>query len=154
VVIGDGFADAPYSLQRLDEMTMRVSDLTTEQNALGRTRRELTERLAAEEKHLMLLREEAVTSSAAGLVWSLGVADGARVSRGDVLGEFADCSRTYVEATLPERGFAVVRLGATVRVRLSSGTAELPGTVRSLHGAGAAGTTSYARRRSSRSGAG
>jgi hypothetical protein len=98
----------------------------------------------------MLLREVAVTSSAAGLVWSLGVADGARVSRGDVLGEFADCSRTYVEATLPERGFAVVRLGATVRVRLSSGTAELPGTVRSLHGAGAAGTTSYARRRSSR----
>jgi hypothetical protein len=50
VVIGDGFADAPYSLQRLDEMTMRVSDLTTEQNALGRTRRELTERLAAEEE--------------------------------------------------------------------------------------------------------
>ena len=69
------------------------------------------------------------------------MADGTRVSRGDILGEFTDCRYSYVEATLPERGFDTVHPGASVRVRLSNGTNELPGIIRSLRGSGAAGTT-------------
>jgi multidrug resistance efflux pump len=137
VVVGEGFADAPYSLQRLDEIALRLSDVAVERDALARSRRELTERSAEEERRLALLREAAVRSPATGLVWGLGVADGARVSRGDVLGELADCRRSYVEATLPERGFESVRPGDAVRVRLSSSTKDIPGIVRSLRGAGA-----------------
>jgi multidrug resistance efflux pump len=137
VVVGEGFADAPYSLQRLDEIVMRLSDVAVERDALARSRRELMERSAAEERRLASLREAAVRSPATGLVWSLGVADGARVSRGDVLGELADCRHSYVEATLPERGFDSVRPGDAVRVRFSSSTKDIAGTVRSLRGAGA-----------------
>ena len=127
---------------------MRLADLTAERASYYRMRRELTSRLAAEERRLKLLREEAVPAPTTGLVWSLGIADGARVSRGDVLGEFADCGRSYVEATLPARGFDIVRPGDEVRVRLSSPFSrtaeEVPGTVRSLRGAGAAGTAASA----------
>jgi multidrug resistance efflux pump len=144
MMIGDGYSDVPYSLQRMDELSIRISELSAERNTLDRTRRELIARLASEKEHLDLLRTETVHSPANGLIWSLGVADGARVSRGDILGEFTDCRYSYVEATLPERGFDTVHPGALVRVRLSSDTHELPGIVRSLRGSGATGTTARA----------
>jgi len=144
MMIGDGYSDVPYSLQRMDELSIRISELRAERDTLNRTRRELTARLASEKEYLDLLRTEIVHSPANGLIWSLGVADGTRVSRGDILGEFTDCRYSYVEATLPERGFDTVHPGALVRVRLSSGTTDLPGIVRSLRGSGAAGTTARA----------
>jgi multidrug resistance efflux pump len=141
VMLGDGYSDVPYSLQRIDEVTMRLSELTAEQDALRRSRQELEAKLTAEAARVDQLRAETVNSPATGLVWSLGVADGARVSRGDVLGEFTDCRQSYVEATLPERGFDAIHPGAPVRVRLARGLDDLPGTVRSLRGAGATPST-------------
>jgi multidrug resistance efflux pump len=144
VFIGDGYSDVPYSQQRIEEINLRLADLRAERAGATRTQRELAERLAVEEQRLQRLGRDAVHSPAVGLVWNLAVADGARVARGDTLAEIAQCGRSFVEATLPERGFDVVRPGDAVRVRLSSGTGDIPGMVRSVRGAGAIGASGRA----------
>ena len=122
----------------------RVQLHRAERAGATRTQRELAERLAVEEQRLQRLGRDAVHSPAVGLVWNLAVADEARVARGDTLAEIAQCGRSFVEATLPERGFDVVRPGDAVRVRLSSGTGDIPGMVRSVRGAGAIGASGRA----------
>ena len=68
MMIGDGYSDVPYSLQRMDELSIRISELSAERKTLDRTRRELTARLASENEHLDLLRTETVHSPANGLI--------------------------------------------------------------------------------------
>jgi multidrug resistance efflux pump len=145
VVVGDGFADVPYSQQRIDEVVLRLSNMKAELEALELNEREFRERFAAESKRLTTLQNASVSGPAAGLISSLRVADGARVSSGDLLAEFVDCSRSYVEATVPERGFAVVQPGHSVTVDLAGGPTAVPGTVRSLHG-GSSGSAGKAAR--------
>ena len=62
-------------------------------------------RIAAEEKRASDLARDVIVSSAAGVLWNIHVGEGNWVSPGETLAEFADCNQSFVEATLPERGF-------------------------------------------------
>jgi multidrug resistance efflux pump len=144
IFLADGYSDVPYSQQRVEELDVRIADLRIARETAEQNRGELLQMHSTELLRLQKLTHEALQSSTRGIMWTVMVSDGVRVSRGDVLGEVADCDNSFVEATLPERGFNVVRPGDPVRVRLSGAKGEMPGAIRSVRGAGAVGASGRA----------
>ena len=143
VVLGEGYSDAPYSLQRVDELRVRLVDLRAERTRLANNERELKARIGAEERHIHQLTKGSIVSSASGVLWNVRVGEGSWVSRGEALADLADCTQSFVEATLPERGFESVRPGDAVTVRLLGSSADIAGIIRSVRGSGAAVSGSH-----------
>lgn len=143
VVIGEGYGDAPYSFQRIDELRMRLMDLQSERAAAQSSERELSARMTAEDLRIEQLTRSIVQSSTRGVLWNVRVGEGAWVSRGEALADFADCSQPYVEASLPDRGFLSIRPGDGVAVRLSGSSNDVEGVVRSVRGSGPANAGSF-----------
>jgi multidrug resistance efflux pump len=137
IMIGDGYSDSPYSLQRVDELRMRLWELVSERAAVANNERQLKDRIVAEERRLDQLTQDIVSTSTSGILWNIRVGEGAWVSRGDTLADFADCSQSFVEATLPERGLASVRPGDPVNIRLFGSATNVDGVIRSVRGSGA-----------------
>jgi multidrug resistance efflux pump len=137
IIIGDGYSDSPYSQQRVDELRMRLWELVSERAAVANNERQLKNRIVAEERRLNQLTQDTVSTSTSGVLWNIRVGEGAWVSRGDTLADFADCSQSFVEATLPERGLASVRPGDPVIVRLFGSATDVSGVIRSVRGSGA-----------------
>jgi multidrug resistance efflux pump len=129
ILVGEGYGDVPYSQQRIDEIRLTLAELAQQRVGLDQS------------------RTASLSAPAGAVVRSVDVRAGSEVVRDDPLAEVLDCSRAYVEAALPERGFDKVRPGSTAIVTLRGNSAELHATVRALHGAALAqegGTSSAA----------
>ena len=120
VIVGEGYGDVPYSQQRIDEIRLTLAELAQQRVVLSQA-------LTA-----------SVTVPPGAVVRAVNVREGSEVVRDDQLAEIVDCSRAYVEAALPERGFDKVQPGSAATVTLRGNSAELHATVRTIHGAGLA----------------
>jgi multidrug resistance efflux pump len=134
VMIGEGFGDAPYSQQRLDEIKIRIFDLKMEYADAAKRIEELEQSLKAEDSRLSRLRTFTVRAPSNGLVWNVRVTEGSEVSRNDALADVVDCDHSFVEATVPERTYDSVKIGQHVRVRLTGNPVRIGGFVRSVRG--------------------
>ena len=129
----DGLLDV--SINRRDDIVVRLAALETE-HARVTARHE-----AAERRYRSLKTEFSDQASFAPvatgrmIVWKTAVSDGTSVTRGQELARLVDCSRRFVEVSLPERLFGTIAVGDAATIRLRGDTESLTGVVEALRGA-------------------
>jgi len=135
--IQDGWSDAPYSQQRLDEIALRLVVVEVDRRRAVGERATLDAQISAEEQLIAARESFRPAAPSSGVIWRESGAAGETVVPGDVLVQFVDCSARFVEVSLPERHFAVIVPGATAWIRLKGGGAPVMARVSAVLGAGA-----------------
>jgi multidrug resistance efflux pump len=137
--LGDSYNDRPSSVQREEEMRMRVAMLTAD---LAQSETEigwLSGEIGAEEFRYNNQSEALVKLPVTGRIWEIMTAAGEDIRAGQPLARVLDCSSTVVTANVTERVYNRLQIGAPARFRPADGSADLSGTIVNLTGsAGAA----------------
>jgi multidrug resistance efflux pump len=134
VVLSEGYSDAPYAQQRMDELTARLIEATAERASLTQTHQELASRLSEEQRREAQMRTSTVHAPSPGIVWNLHSAADGVVARNSPLADVVDCQRAFVEATVPESRYDAVQLGETVQVKLRGHSRTIAGTIQAVRG--------------------
>ncbi len=134
VLLGEGYSDAPYSQQRIDELAVRVIEAKAERESALQTQQELASRLGEEQRREDRIRTYAVNAPTNGIVWNLHIAADGVVARNSPLADMVDCQRAFVEATVPESRYDDVQLGETVHVKLLGNSRKIAGTIHAVRG--------------------
>jgi multidrug resistance efflux pump len=139
VFIGDSYNDEPFSVQRLRELDLRVSELTSEKTRLERRAHELDETIAAERVRVNRLSQARLAAASPGVTWDFLVDEGEHVRRGQDLVRLVDCSTIVITASVTESLYNTLQIGAPARFRLYNDGRVFPANVVRLAGTGAAG---------------
>lgn len=135
--LGNGGADTPYVVQQRDRIVLRRQELETiAADAVARLA-ELELRIGAERQQIARASAYDVTLAANTVVWALETSPGSSVVAGTSILELADCTRRYVEVSLPERRIESIVPGQPVNVRLIGATDWQVGHVVRTRGAAA-----------------
>jgi|GEM_PF-3312399 len=134
VLLGEGYSDAPYSQQRIDEISVRLIELHAEQQNLKNTRQEIAGRLGEEQQREDNIRMQVMNSPINGTVWNLYIASGAVVAHDTRLADVVDCNRGFVEALIPESRYDDIQIGEKVQVKLLGNSHKIAGTIHSARG--------------------
>jgi multidrug resistance efflux pump len=134
VLLGEGYSDAPYSQQRVDELAARVIEAKAERDSVQHTQQELASRLSEEQRRENTIRTYTVNAPITGLVWNLHIAADGVVGRNAPLADVVDCHHAFVEAVVPERRYDDVQIGETVDVKLLGNSRTIPGTIHAVRG--------------------
>jgi multidrug resistance efflux pump len=134
VLLGEGYSDAPYSQQRIDELLARLIEAKAERESMQQTERELASRLGEEQRREAAIQTYTVNTPIAGVVWNLHIAADGVVARNAPLADVVDCQRAFVEARMPERRYDDVQIGETVDVKLFGNHQKIPGTIQAVRG--------------------
>ena len=134
VYLDAGANDVPYSLQRIDEIDLRLADIDRARTERAAAETTLEMRLKAEERRFQRMSEADLDLSADGMVWKLGASNGERIEAGDTLAQVIDCGASFIVASIPQRQFSAVQVGSTAHFRLSGETIDRTGQVLSVTG--------------------
>jgi multidrug resistance efflux pump len=134
VLVGEGYGDAPYSQQRIDELAARVIEAKAERNSVQQTQRELASRLGEEQRREDQIRTYKVNAPIPGMVWNLHIAADGVVARNTPLADVVDCQQAFVEALVPEHRYDDVQLGEAVYVKLLGNSRRIPGIIHTIRG--------------------
>jgi multidrug resistance efflux pump len=116
--LANGSSDTPYLVQQRDRILLRRQELETVVADARARLAEFDARIAAERQKIARATEYAAALPAGSIVWSVGTSPGSSVAPGTSLLDLADCTRRYVEVTLPERDIERLVPGQPVKVRL------------------------------------
>lgn len=146
VVVDESGQDAPYSQQRIDQLTIDIARLRAERDGLKAqlatmppdggvtaTRTTPTDSLtpsAVSGTHVPM------RAPAPGVVWTAPVSVGTRVLKGATIAALVDCRQIYLEATVTPRDADGIRVGQSVLVHFAGQTKEYRATVQSIRGGG------------------
>ena len=129
-----GGNDVTYSVQRADEVRLRIADLDRAMDTIVGDAREAAARLDEETRRVDLLRSAAMAAPAAGMLWKVGSSNGERIGVGDMTAELVDCGAAFLVATIPQTAYADVLLGGEAQFRLAGKSRERSGTIISVTG--------------------
>lgn len=136
VFLDDGNNDAPYSVQRMDEIEIhqvknRAQLLETAQRVSEIRRQIDTERIRLDKN-----QSYSVISNVNGTVWRSYVRDESQVQIGTELAKLIDCDSTFLDVVVNESKFDSIEPGDSVRYRFLNDDEYRTGTVRTVHGVG------------------
>ena len=134
VMLGEGYSDAPYSQQRVDELAARLIEAKAERESVQQTQQELASRLGEEQRREDQIRRYAVNAPITGLVWNLHIGSDGVVGRNAPLADVVDCQSAFVEAIVPERRYDDIQLGEAVQIKLLGNSHKIPGTIHAVRG--------------------
>jgi multidrug resistance efflux pump len=134
ILLGEGYSDAPYSQQRIDEISVRLIELHAERQNLKNTRQEIVSRLGEEQQREDNIRMYVMNSPINGAVWNLYIASGAVVAHNAPLADVVDCNCGFVEALIPESRYDDMQIGEKVQVKLRGNSRKIVGTIHSVRG--------------------
>jgi len=134
IFVGDSYNDRPQSLQRADDITLKLNELTSEisqrQSRLASVRTELAEERGRYARRSMA----ALVAPTNGSVWEVMTAPGEQVVLGQDLVRLLDCSGLVVTATVGEAAYNNLHVGQTARFRFRGESTDYQGRVISLTG--------------------
>lgn len=139
VVLDAGGQDAPYSRQRLDELQLRLADLTEQRATIAAELATLgvsADRAAEHDRGAAHADTFSVSAPTHGVVWSVSASTGESILRGAPLVTLIDCSRLFFEATIGPREQDRIVPGMAVQVRFAGTSALIPARVAFLRGGG------------------
>lgn len=134
VFLDAGSNDVSYSAQRIDDIDLRLADIGRSEAVLEGARNSAQARLEAEERHYESLARADLVSPNRGMVWKLGASNGERVGAGETIAQVVDCEASFIVASIPQRDFSSVEVGALARFRLSGEAMDREGRVTSVTG--------------------
>lgn len=129
-----GGNDVPYSIQRADEVRLRLVDLDRALDTVREDMKETQVRAGAERHRLDMLHSATLAAPSAGMLWKVGASDGERLGTGDMTAELVDCGREFLVAAVPQKAYSNIVLGGEARFRLSGEVTERTGTIVSIMG--------------------
>jgi multidrug resistance efflux pump len=134
VFVGDSYNDRPQSLQRADDVTLRLNeiaaDISQRQTRLASVRTELAEERGRYARRSMA----ALVAPTRGSVWEVMTAPGEQVVLGQDLVRLLDCSGLVVTATVGETAYNNLHVGQAARFRFRGESTDYQGRVISLTG--------------------
>jgi multidrug resistance efflux pump len=138
VYVGDSYNDRPQSLQRADDIALRLNELNADveqrQVRLSLARTEL----ADEERRYAARAGANLVSPVRGSIWEVLTAPGETVVRGQDLVRVLDCSGLVVTATVGETAYNHLRIGEPARFRFRGESHDFEGRIIGLTGVAAA----------------
>lgn len=136
--LGDSYNDRPSSVQREEEMRLRIDTLGADLAQLDTEIGWLASEIGAEEARYNNQAEANVKLPVTGRIWEVMTASGEDVRAGQPLARVLDCSSTVVTANVTERVYNRLQIGAPARFRPADGSADINGTIVNLTGAAGA----------------
>jgi multidrug resistance efflux pump len=134
IFVGDSYNDRPQSLQRADDITLKLNEITADigqrQARLASVRTELAEERGRYARRSMAALVAPTNSS----VWEVMTAPGEQVVLGQDLVRLLDCSGLVVTATVGEAAYNNLHVGQTARFRFRGESTDHQGRVISLTG--------------------
>jgi multidrug resistance efflux pump len=134
VFVGDSYNDRPQSLQRADEISLRLNETTAEIRQRQSRLSSLQTELAGETARYAERSAAALSSPITGSVWEVMTAPGESISRGQELMRLLDCSGLVVTATVGEAAYNKLRVGQEARFHFRGERTEHAGRIISLTG--------------------
>lgn len=128
--------EASYSRSRIDEVTLRLTDLEADRERLAGEQVAIAARLASAEQDSARQETFAPTAAARGVVWRASGAPGAAVLAGDEILQLLDCERRFIEVAVPERHFDAIRPGSSAWVQLRGSPDHFEARVAAVRGSG------------------
>jgi multidrug resistance efflux pump len=137
--LGDSYNDRPSSVQREEEMRLRIATFSADLAQVDTEIGWLSGEIGAEERRYGNQAEASVKLPVTGRIWEIMTAPGEDVRAGQPLARVLDCSSAVVTANVTERVYNRLQIGAPARFRPADGSADINGTIVNLTGsAGAA----------------
>lgn len=130
----DGHTDASYQGQRMDEISLRLSDLKARLEEITSRHETTMKTRQAEELRIASLTRTTVKMPSKGTIWRIFSNKGGYIDVNSPVVEIADCSNLFMDVTLPERYFHKVKPGQKVRIRLTGDDKTISGEVVSVRG--------------------
>lgn len=134
VFVGDSYNDRPQSLQRADEIELRLNevnaDIVQRETRLASLRTEL----AAENMRYARRSAAGLVAPVSGSIWEVMTAPGESVVQGQDLVRLLDCSGLVVTATVGEAAYNQLRVGQPARFRFRGESTDYEGRIVSLTG--------------------
>ncbi|MFO1106188.1 MAG: HlyD family efflux transporter periplasmic adaptor subunit [Amaricoccus sp.] len=121
--------EASYSRSRIDEVTLRLTDLEAERDRLAAEEAALAARLAASAQARF-----APVATAPGTVWRASGAVGTAVAPGDEILQLVDCAQRFLEVPVPDG--AAPRAGDAVQVALRGRADPVAARIAAIRGSG------------------
>lgn len=138
VFLGEGYNDAPYSEQRISELTVEQERLKARQVQETTRAASIELRIDAERLRVNRLASAEVTANARARVWEFLAADGERLQRGQDILRLVNCSSAIVTLSVSESVYNTLKVGQNATFRLSGESRAFDGTILRLAGSGAA----------------
>lgn len=135
--LGDGYNDAPYSEQRISELTLDLSENQALLNAEKAKAKALDNRITIERLRVNRLASSKLVSNVNGTVWEVLTANGESVERGEPLMRLVNCTSTIVTLSVAESVYNRLKIGNLAKFRVSNDNKVLAGTITRLAGSGA-----------------
>ncbi|TYC80087.1 HlyD family efflux transporter periplasmic adaptor subunit [Stappia sp. BW2] len=135
--LGDGYNDAPYSEQRISELTLDQSEKQALLNAQKAKAVALDNRINVERLRVNRLRSSKLISNVNGTIWEVLAANGETVGRGEPLMRLVNCSSTIVTLSVAESVYNRLKIGDLAKFRVNNDQKVLEGTITRLAGSGA-----------------
>ncbi|WP_243368722.1 HlyD family secretion protein [Microvirga solisilvae] len=138
VFIGDSYNDAPFSIQRIREFDLKLSEIKADAVNAERRLKLTTDQITAERVRVNRLTSADLSAENPGIVWNFLASGGEHVNRGQNLVRLVDCSAVMVTASVSERVYSDLRVGMPARFRLNGDSRIFSATITRLGGSGAA----------------
>ena len=132
--IGDNYNDRPQSLQRADEIALRLREASADIGHRQARLASLRTELAAEQDRYAERAAATLVAPVRGSIWEIMTAPGETVVRGQDLVRVLDCSGLVVTATVGETAYNQLRIGDAARFRFRGGSNDYQGRIVGLTG--------------------
>ena len=126
--------DVPYSMQRADDIAIRLAENTRAYLAAEARVREDEARLQLASRQFGLRQRADLLSPITGLLWEIQTLNGEHAAGGDAVVSLVDCSHQFVLASIPQQRTPEITPGERVAFRLSGESSDRAGTVLSILG--------------------
>lgn len=134
IYIDEGRNDVPYSLQRIDEITIALVNLATRRDEYRARVNKLEQQIAEETERVNKLGFAAVYSEIDGVMWRNYVVAGSNVTVGHELLNILDCHDLFVDILVHEVDYDELLPGREAEVRLLGRDSAIPGQVSFVRG--------------------
>ncbi len=138
VYVGDSYNDRPQSLQRADDIALRLHELAADIDHRQARLALLRAELVGEKARYSERSTTSLTSPVRGSIWEIMTAPGESVARGQDLVRLLDCSGLVVTATVGETAYNHLRIGDPARFRFRGEGKAYEGKIMGLTGVGTA----------------
>lgn len=136
VFLGEGRNDVPYTQQKIDELTVNISDANSRKLEHERRIKEIASQIFSEDDRLTLNRTAELISPVDGLIWKKFFPDGSEIVIGTEVAQVVDCYRLFLEVEVNENSLSKIEIGSTVQYRIRNTEKWLEGKVTGKSGSG------------------
>lgn len=130
----DGRSDYPGQKQKMDDIQMKINDISSRIEEYKVKLTNIADVQKAEQERIALLSDRKIESPVNGAVWRLFSAKGTFVEQNTPIMEILDCSNVFVDVALPERLFEKIKPGQKAYIKLNGSSSEVEGEIAYVRG--------------------